>query len=191
MNELIFATHNENKVQEVVSVLKGKFEVRSLSNLGLNQEIPEPYDTLEENAREKAHIVNKWTGRDCFSEDTGLLVDSLNGEPGVRSARYAGDHDFQKNINKLLHRLSGIENRKARFITIICLILKGKEYIFEGDCKGIIIAERRGSKGFGYDSIFVPDGSEKTFAQMDIEEKNQFSHRKKAVEKLIAFLQQQ
>lgn len=189
MTDLIFATHNDNKVMEVASVLNGRFEIYSLKSLGLNEEIPEPYDTLEENAREKARTVHKRTGKDCFAEDTGLMVESLNGEPGVKSARYAGDHDFQANIDKLLNNLKGAENRKARFLTVICLIYKGKEYTFEGECKGVIITGRKGEKGFGYDSIFTPDGSNKTFGEMGMEEKNIYSHRRKAVEKLTAFLQ--
>lgn len=189
MQDLIFATHNENKVSEVASVLNGRFSVHSLSALGLKEDIPEPYDTLQENALEKARVVFGWTGKDCFSEDTGLLVNALNGEPGVRSARYAGeDHDFEANIHKLLENMKGKEDRAARFLTVICLILNGKEYFFEGECKGTIIAERRGNQGFGYDSIFLPEGSNQTFGQMDQNEKNRFSHRRKAVDKLIAFL---
>jgi XTP/dITP diphosphohydrolase len=191
MTDFIFATHNENKVKEAASVLGGEFRICSLRSIGMNDEIPEPFDTLRENAEEKARFVFKKTGKDCFSEDTGLLVDALNGEPGVKSARYAGDHDFQANIDKLLKNLEGIENRNARFVTIICLIYKGKEYIFEGECRGAIGYERIGTLGFGYDSIFIPEGSHKTFGEMDLEEKNTYSHRKKAVEKLVAFLLRQ
>lgn len=188
MEDLIFATHNENKVSEVASVLKGAFKIHSLKSLGLNDEIQEPYNTFEENAREKARVVSRWTGKDCFAEDTGLLVEALNGEPGVKSARYAGDHDFQANIDKLLNNLKGKVNRDARFLTVICLIYKNREYTFEGECQGVIGTCRKGEKGFGYDSIFIPNGSDRTFGEMDLAEKNTFSHRKKAVEKLIAFL---
>lgn len=192
MQDLIFATHNENKVNEVASVLNGRFAIHSLKNLGLHQDIPEPFDTLHDNAQEKARVVYQWTGKNCFSEDTGLMVDVLNGEPGVKSARYAGEgHDFQANIDKLLLNMTGKANRTARFLTVICLIINKKEYFFEGECKGVIIAERRGDKGFGYDSIFLPDGSNKPFGEMSPEEKNQFSHRRKAVDKLITFLNNQ
>lgn len=189
MEDLIFATHNEDKVREVASVLKGRFQIHSLKSLALDEEIPEPCDTLKGNAREKAVTVYQRTGKDCFGEDTGLMVASLNGAPGVKSARYAGDHDFQANIDKLLDNLNGKEDRKARFLTVICLIWKGREYFFEGACEGVITTAKKGEKGFGYDSIFTPDGSNKTFGEMEIGEKNTFSHRKKAVEKLVSFLQ--
>lgn len=192
MTELIFATHNENKVSEVKAVLGDRFRINSLSELSLNDDIPEPHDTIAANAREKAMVVHGWTNENCFSEDTGLLVDALNGEPGVNSARYAGkEHDFEANIDKLLQKLDGIANRKARFLTVICLIYNGNEFTFEGECKGIITLERSGHKGFGYDSIFIPEGSKKTFGEMDLEEKNVFSHRRKAVDQLVNFLQSQ
>ncbi len=191
MRELIFATHNENKVSEVASVLNGRFSIHSLSSLGLHDDIPEPHDTLQENAREKARVVYSITGKDCFSEDTGLLVDVLNGEPGVKSARYAGgDHDFEANIDKLLKNMQNVTDRSARFLTVICLKVGTDEYFFEGECKGTIIAERRGNQGFGYDSIFLPEGSDQTFGEMNQHEKNRFSHRRKAVDKLVAFLNQ-
>jgi XTP/dITP diphosphohydrolase len=192
MNELIFATNNENKVAEVKSILEGKFKILSLKEAEIDIDIPEPFDTLEENAREKARVIYQLTHKNCFSEDTGLETESLNGEPGVKSARYAGEsRSFEKNIDKLLRKLEHKNDRKAQFRTVICLILNGKEKIFEGICKGIIIAERRGASGFGYDAIFIPDGSAKTFAEMTMEEKNIFSHRKKAMEKLITFLKKQ
>lgn len=192
MDEIIFATHNKNKVTEVASILHDQFQIRSLSELGFNEEIEEPFDTIKENAVEKAKVVYEWTGKNCFSEDTGLQVVSLNGEPGVKSARYAGENrDFDANIDKLLYKLEDKENRQARFLTVICLILNGNHYTFEGECKGVIIAERRGDKGFGYDSVFKPEGSDRTFAQMEMEEKNIYSHRRKAIDKLIAFLQKQ
>ncbi len=190
MNSLIFATHNKNKVSEIASILNGKFDVLSLSQIGLDEEIEEPFDTIRENAIQKAKVTFDKTGMNCFSEDTGLEVTALNGEPGVHSARYAGNHrDFEANIDKLLHNLEGKSDRQARFITIICLILNGKQHLFEGECKGVIIAERIGAKGFGYDSVFKPLGSNRTFGEMDIEEKNKYSHRRKAMDKLTDFLQ--
>ena len=189
MSTLIFATNNQNKVTEVRSILNQKFNILSLKEAGIDIDIPEPYDTLEDNAREKARVIHELTNQNCFSEDTGLEVEALNGKPGVKSARYAGDsRSFEDNIDKLLTNLKDQENRKAQFRTVICIIIDGQEKIFDGICKGSIIAARRGSAGFGYDSIFIPDGSSKTFAEMTIEEKNYFSHRKKAIEKLTAFL---
>ena len=189
MKLIIFATNNANKVTEVRSILKDEFEILSLTEAGINIDIPEPFDTLEENAREKARVIYKLSETDCFSEDTGLEVETLNGEPGVKSARYAGEiRSFEDNIDKLLMNLEGKGNRTAQFRTIICIIINGKENIFEGICKGTIIAERRGDSGFGYDSVFIPEGADKTFAEMQLEEKNQYSHRKKAMNKLIVFL---
>lgn len=189
MNTLIFATNNQHKVTEVRSILNGKFRILSLTEAGINIDIPEPYDTIEENAREKARVIHKITNEDCFAEDTGLEVVSLNGEPGVRSARYAGEEkSFEKNIDKLLINLRNKEKRDAQFKTVICLNISGKEKLFEGICKGSIIAERRGTSGFGYDAVFVPEGSVKTFAEMSMAEKNLFSHRKKAIKELIIFL---
>ena len=189
MKTIIFATNNENKVEEVRSILNQKFQILSLKEAGIEIDIPEPHDSLEENAREKATVIHNLTQKDCFAEDTGLEVESLNGEPGVKSARYAGENrSFENNIDKLLTKLAKEENRLAQFRTIICLICNGREKIFEGICKGIIIAERRGISGFGYDPVFIPEGSTKTFAEMSMFEKNIFSHRKKAMEKLTAYL---
>ena len=189
MKTLIFATNNHNKVTEVRSVLTGKFNIVSLAEAGINIDIPEPFDTLEENAVEKARVIHNLTKEDCFAEDTGLEVDALNGEPGVKSARYAGEErNFVKNIEKLLSNLKNTGNRKAQFKTVVCLILNGKQNIFDATCKGTIIAEQRGQSGFGYDPVFIPDGSDETFAEMALDEKNVFSHRKKAIEKLINFL---
>ena len=144
---------------------------------------------MDENASEKSGTIYQLTGKDCFSEDTGLEVIALNGAPGVKSARYAGEEsDNKKNIALLLGNLKGIENRQAQFRTIVSLIRSGKEYFFEGVCKGMITQEEKGEKGFGYDAVFIPEGSEKTFAEMTLEEKNKFSHRKKAITKLIDFL---
>jgi XTP/dITP diphosphohydrolase len=189
MKTLIFATNNDHKVAEIKSVLNNRFNLLSLKDAGINIDIPEPYPTLEENAREKARVINRLTDEDCFSEDTGLEVTSLNGEPGVKSARYSGENrSFENNIDKLLLNLGHQKNREAQFRTVICLIRNGKEKLFEGVCKGTIIAERKGNAGFGYDPVFVPEGAEKTFAEMPLNEKNLFSHRKKAMEKLITFL---
>lgn len=189
MTSIIFATNNENKVEEVRAVLGSRFNIITLKEAGIDIDIPEPHDTLEANASEKSNTIFAITNKNCFSEDTGLEVVSLNGEPGVKSARYAGEsRSFDDNIEKLLTKLSDIDNKTARFRTIISLILDGEEYLFEGICTGRIIAERKGNNGFGYDPVFVPDGSDKTFAEMDMDGKNKFSHRKKAMEKLIIFL---
>lgn len=189
MDTLIFATNNQHKVDEMRSILGADFNIISLKEAGIDIDIPEPHDTLEANASEKSGTIHRLTKKDCFSEDTGLEVTALNGAPGVKSARYAGDaNDFGKNVEKLLLDMQGIDKREARFRTIISLILDDKEYLFEGICNGRIIEEKRGSLGFGYDPVFVPDGSEKTFSEMEMAEKNLFSHRKKAMEKLISFL---
>jgi XTP/dITP diphosphohydrolase len=190
--KLIFATNNQHKVDEIRTVLQKGPEIITLKEAGIDIEIPEPYDTLEGNASGKSKTIFEMTGTDCFSEDTGLEVYALKGEPGVKSARYAGDNrSFDANIDKLLVNLAGKTDRKARFRTVISLLLKGKEYLFEGICEGTILAERKGMNGFGYDPVFIPEGSGKTFAEMDMSEKNQYSHRKKATEKLVAFLNNQ
>ena len=189
MTGIIFATNNQNKVEEVRSVLGSRFNIITLKEAGIDIDIPEPHDTLEANASEKSKTIFAITNNNCFSEDTGLEVAALNGEPGVKSARYAGEsRSFEDNIEKLLTKLAFVENKKARFRTVISLILDGNEYLFEGICTGKIIAEKKGDNGFGYDPVFVPDGSDKTFAEMDMAGKNKFSHRKKAMEKLINFL---
>jgi XTP/dITP diphosphohydrolase len=187
--QLIFATNNQHKAEEIRSVVGNKLDIITLQQAGINIDIPEPYNTLEENATGKSKIIFELTGTNCFSEDTGLEVAALNGEPGVKSARYSGDdRSFDANIDKLLSNLEGIADRSARFRTVISLLIDGKETKFEGICEGQIIAEKRGEKGFGYDPVFIPAGSEKTFAEMTMNEKNQYSHRKKATEKLVAFL---
>lgn len=187
--KLIFATNNQHKVEEIRSVLANKFDIITLKEAGIDIDIPEPYATLEENASGKSATIFQLTGINCFSEDTGLEVVSLNGEPGVKSARYAGDdRTFDKNIEKLLVNLAGKSDRSARFRTIISLILDGKETLFEGICEGEIITERKGTRGFGYDPVFVPAESNKTFAEMTLSEKSQFSHRARATEKLVTFL---
>lgn len=191
MSILIFATNNQHKVDEIRSVINGVFNIITLKEAGIDKDIPEPFETLEENASEKSAVIHTLTGQNCFSEDTGLETFALNGEPGVKSARYAGDdRNFQKNIDKLLLNLSDKADRSARFRTVISLILNNREFKFEGICNGKIITEPRGNNGFGYDPIFIPDGSNKTFAEMSITEKNKFSHRKIATDQLIQFLQQ-
>jgi len=191
MNKLIFATNNQNKVEEIKSIIGNLFEVVSLKDAGIDIDIAEPYNTLEENAREKSETIYRLTGENCFSEDTGLETEALNGEPGVKSARYAGEgRNPGDNIEKLLLKLQGNENRKARFRTIISLIINNKEQQFLGICEGNICNEPIGDKGFGYDSIFIPFGETRTFGEMSIEDKNFFSHRRKALKKLIAFLSQ-
>jgi XTP/dITP diphosphohydrolase len=189
MTTLIFATNNQNKVKEIRAVLQDGFEIITLKEAGINIEIPEPHDTLNANATEKSTVIHQLTGKDCFSEDTGLEVTALNGEPGVRSARYAGeDNDFQNNVLKLLANMEDKEDRSAQFRTVISLIINDNEHQFEGICKGHITRQQKGSGGFGYDPVFVPEGSDKTFAEMTMEEKNIFSHRKKATAQLIQFL---
>jgi len=189
METLIFATNNQHKVDEIRLVLGSRFDILTLKEAGIDIDIPEPHNTLEANATEKSGTIYKLTKKNCFSEDTGLEVEALNGEPGVKSARYAGEgRSFEDNIDKLLHNLQPYENRKARFRTVISLFLNSREYLFEGICQGTIITGKRGRNGFGYDPVFIPDGSQKTFAEMSMEEKSLYSHRKKATEQLIAFL---
>jgi XTP/dITP diphosphohydrolase len=186
---LIFATNNQHKADEINAVLPPHFEVLTLKEAGIHIDIPEPHPTLQENAKEKAVTIYQLKGTNCFSEDTGLEVFSLNGEPGVRSARYAGeDKSFAQNIEKLLNNLQDKEDRRAQFRTVICLILDGAEHFFEGVCQGRILAAQKGAEGFGYDPVFVPDGADKTFAEMSLEEKNRYSHRSKAVAQLVLFL---
>jgi XTP/dITP diphosphohydrolase len=188
---LIFATNNQHKVEEIRSVIGNQFNVITLKEAGIDIDIPEPHDTIEANASEKSKTIYNLTKQNCFGEDTGLEVEELNGEPGVKSARYAGDEkNFDANIDKLLKKLDAIENRSAQFKTIISLMWNGEEYLFEGIIKGKIIHKRKGNNGFGYDSVFIPEGSKKTFAEMELAEKNLFSHRRKATDKLIAFLKQ-
>jgi XTP/dITP diphosphohydrolase len=187
--KLIFATNNQHKVDEIRSVVGNNLDIITLKEAGIDIDIPEPYNTLEENATGKSKVIFEMTGISCFSEDTGLEVTALGGEPGVKSARYAGDNrSFDANIEKLLSNLAGKDDRSARFRTVISLLIDGRETQFEGICNGQIIEEKRGLQGFGYDPVFIPAGSVKTFAEMDINEKNQYSHRKKATQKLVAFL---
>lgn len=189
MTELIFATNNYNKVREVQAMLDESWHLKTLKEAGIETDIPEPYDTLEENALAKSRFIFERNGENCFSEDTGLEVYSLNNAPGVYSARYAGEHGNDKeNIRKLLNELSGKNDRAAQFRTVISLILGGEKFSFEGICKGRITESPKGDKGFGYDPVFIPEGSDRTFAEMEMMEKNKFSHRKKAVAELLNFL---
>ncbi len=190
MEKLVFATNNQHKVEEVRHVLGNLFQIITLREAGIDIDIPEPHDSLEENALEKSTTIHKLTNSNCFSEDTGLEVEALDGEPGVKSARYAGEmNNPQRNIVKLLDKLEGIKNRKARFRTVISLIFNNQEYVFTGICPGEIALAPSGSGGFGYDPVFIPDGESKTFAEMNTAEKSRFSHRRKAMDQLIMFLQ--
>lgn len=187
--KLIIATNNQNKIAEIRNALTAGLEIVTLKEAGIEIEIAEPFDTLEENAREKATVIFSITKQNCFSEDTGLEVTALNGAPGVKSARYAGDEaNNKKNIALLLQNMEGKEERSAQFKTVICLLLNNEEYLFTGICKGKIISIERGNMGFGYDAVFTPDGADKTFAEMNMEEKNKYSHRKKVLVQLITFL---
>lgn len=186
---LIFATNNQHKILEVQSIVGSTYQLITLQQAGINIDIPEPHDTIIANAIEKANVIYKLTNKNCFAEDTGLEVEALSGEPGVHSARYAGEErSHEKNIEKLLNKLADSENRTAQFRTVVALMLNGKQYVFEGICKGTITQQPMGGDGFGYDPIFMPLGSLKTFAQMNLDEKNLFSHRQKAIVKLIDFL---
>ena len=189
MNELVFSTNNQHKVEEVQSTLQGLCKIHTLAEYGCTDDIPEDHDTLEGNASQKSHYLFDKYGCDCFSDDTGLEVEALGGEPGVYSARYAGEaKDPEANMAKLLQKLNGASNRKARFRTVISLIIDGEEHLFEGIVNGKILTEKHGEKGFGYDPIFQPEGYDRSFAELTMEEKNAISHRGRAVEKLYAFL---
>jgi len=189
--KLVFATNNAHKLEEVAAILGDQVELLSLNDIGCQADIPETAETLEGNALLKSSYIYKNYHLDCFADDTGLEVETLNGAPGVYSARYAGGegHDAQANMLKLLHELDGKENRKAQFRTAISLILDGKEYLFEGVIKGEIIKEKRGDSGFGYDPVFMPEGYDRTFAELGNDIKNQISHRALALQKLCEFLQ--
>jgi XTP/dITP diphosphohydrolase len=190
--QIVFATNNVHKIQEIQHILPLSIQLVTLKEGGINIEIPEPHDTLEANAREKSMTIYRLTGKDCFSEDTGLEVEALGGEPGVKSARYAGDQaNAAENTRKLLQKLGNNTQRQAQFRTVISLILAGKEYQFEGICKGQITLAPSGDNGFGYDPVFIPDGETRTFGDMSMAEKKQFSHRRKATDQLVSFLQQQ
>ncbi|MFM7710599.1 MAG: RdgB/HAM1 family non-canonical purine NTP pyrophosphatase [Ferruginibacter sp.] len=189
MRTLLFATNNANKVSEVRAILGDQFNIQSLQEAGVHIDIPEPHDKLEDNAREKSSTVHTLTGQHCFAEDTGLEVLALQGEPGVRSARYAGEKATDAaNIQKLLAAMDGQPDRRARFRTVISLILDNVEYQFEGICHGQIAHSVHGENGFGYDPIFIPEGENRCFAEMTASEKNTMSHRKKATQAFVDFL---
>jgi XTP/dITP diphosphohydrolase len=191
--QLVFATNNKHKLAEVGDILKERVDILSLNDIDCHDDIPETADTLEGNALIKAHYIYDKYHKNCFADDTGLEVEALGGAPGVYSARYAGGegHDSEANMTKLLINLNGEANRKARFRTVVALIIDGEEHLFEGIVEGQIIDERRGGQGFGYDPIFVPDGFDKTFAELGEEVKNTISHRSRAVNKLCEFLKHQ
>ncbi len=187
--ELVFATNNKNKLKEIEDLLPESFHIKGLSHFDFYDDIPETGSTLEDNARQKSIFIHKKFKVNCFSDDTGLEIDALNGEPGVYSARYAGEQrDSLENMNLVLKKLDGVSSRKARFRTVISLILEEKEYLFEGIVEGDIATEPKGDKGFGYDPIFTPTGYAKTFAELGLGEKNKISHRAVAFNKLIDFL---
>ena len=188
--KIVFATNNEHKLAEIRAILGDAFEVVSLADIGCHEDIPETGSTLEENALMKAEYIYNKYHLSCFADDTGLEVEALDGAPGVYSARYAGGvgHDSDANMKKLLHELENKDNRKARFRTVIALIIDDKVKTFEGIVNGEIIKERRGGEGFGYDPVFQPEGYDKTFAELGLDVKNQISHRARATQKLADYL---
>ena len=187
--KLVFATNNKHKLEEVRSMLRSEFELLSLNDIGCNEDIEETEDTLEGNAKIKSDFIKDKFGKNCFADDTGLEVEALNGAPGVYSARYAGSNpSFQDNVNKLLEEMQGVENRKARFRTVISLTLNNEQYFFEGICEGEITKKQSGEQGFGYDPVFSPFGTDLTFAEMSLEDKSKISHRGIAVREFVAFL---
>ena len=190
MKKIVFATNNKHKLDEIREILGARFDVISLKDIGCDVDIPETGDTLEENALMKAEYVKQHFGMDCFADDTGLEVEALNGAPGVHSARYAEgtDHDSNANMEKLLRELGNNNNRKARFRTVIALLLNGETHQFEGIVNGRIAFEKHGTEGFGYDPIFVPDGYQHSFAELGMDVKNHISHRARAVARLADFL---
>lgn len=188
--KIVFATNNKHKLEEIKDILGKDFEIVSLVEIGCHEDIPETGLTLEENARQKSTYIVEHYNHDCFADDTGLEVDALNGEPGVHSARYAEgtDHDSEANMRKLLSKMSNVKDRTARFRTVISLIINGVEHQFEGRVEGRIATEKHGTEGFGYDPIFIPEGYDKSFAELGEEVKNQISHRARAVKKLAEYL---
>lgn len=187
--ELVFATNNKHKLEEIQAILGNHFKILSLNDIGCNEDIPEEQETLEGNAGQKSFYVYNKYGYNCFADDTGLEINSLNGEPGVYSARYAGEEkSAEANMNKVLEKMAKIKNRDARFRTVISLVIEGHEELFEGIVEGEIITEKRGNSGFGYDPIFRPEGFNQTFAEMNLTAKNKISHRARVVEKLISYL---
>lgn len=189
MKKLLFATNNQHKLSEIRQILQPNYDITSLKEIGCIDELPETQNTLKGNALQKAMYIYQKYGINCFADDTGLEIDALNGAPGVYSARFAGINvTYKQNVDKVMALMKDIENRSARFRTVIALILEGKEYFFDGAVEGEIITEERGQSGFGYDPVFMPKGYDKTFAEMTDEEKNSISHRGLAVKKLTDFL---
>lgn len=187
--KLVFATNNAHKLKEIREIIGDKWEILSLAEIGCDVDIPETADTIEGNAKQKARFIKENFGYDCFADDTGLMVDALDGAPGVYSARYAGPaHDSEANMALLLKNLESAQNRDARFVTVICLILDGEEHCFTGTVEGTLTRERHGEGGFGYDPIFKPNESDSTFAEMSSDEKNRISHRGRATAKLLEYL---
>lgn len=191
MRTLVFATNNKHKLEEVQALIGDKFHLKTLEEIGCLDDIPETGDTFRDNASQKSHYIWDRFMINCFSDDSGLEVDALNGEPGVYSAHYSGSRDSEDNLQLVLSKMEGLSNRSARFKCVISIILDGKEHFFEGSVEGEITASRSGSAGFGYDPIFKPEGYDVSFAEMSAEEKNRISHRARAVEKLVGFLNQQ
>jgi len=189
VEKLLFATNNPHKLREVEEIIGTSFILLSLKDVSIEGDIPETSDTLEGNARQKARYIYEKTGTDCFTDDTGLFIDALDGRPGVYSARYAGEGcSFEDNIRKVLAEMVYAENRNASFCCVVCLILGGKEHLFEGRIDGVILKEKRGIEGFGYDPVFVPNGQSQTFSEMPLYLKNGLSHRGRAILKMIRFL---
>ncbi len=188
MRKLVFATNNSHKLEEVQAMVGNSISLITLQQAGCHDDIPEDGETFHENAAQKSHYVLKHFGMDCFADDSGLVVDELNGAPGVYSARYSGSRDMHQNMQLVLDNMEGKVNRKARFTCVICLSMDGKDHYFEGVTEGYLTTEARGADGFGYDPIFVPEGYNETFAEMAAAQKNAISHRAKAVEQLVAFL---
>ncbi len=188
MREILFATHNQHKKEEIQQILGDEFWVKSLSDYDLNEEIVEDGDSFEANALIKAKYCFEKTGIPSVGDDSGLVVEALDGRPGIYSARYAGDHDFQKNIEKVLEEMQGETNRKAYFITVLCFYDENGAQYFEGKVYGNLLKENKGHQGFGYDPIFVPNNHAITFAEMDAEDKNAISHRKNALEKFLKMM---
>ncbi|MCA6462186.1 MAG: RdgB/HAM1 family non-canonical purine NTP pyrophosphatase [Chitinophagaceae bacterium] len=188
---LLFASNNRHKAEEINSILGEQFQIITLAEAGIVIDIPEPHDTIAANAAEKSSVIFQLTGKNCFGEDTGLEVEALGGAPGVKSARFAGEKATAlDNMTKLQELMKGQKNRKARFVTVISLRLNGEHHLFSGMCSGTLAEVPAGKDGFGYDPLFIPDGSKQSFAEMSMDEKNKFSHRKKAVQAMITFLQQ-
>ena len=187
--KIVFATNNTHKLEEIRRMLRGSHQIVSLAEIGCHEDIPEEQDTLEGNALQKARYIKQHYGYDCFADDTGLEIDALGGRPGVYSARYAGEaKDSETNMRKVLAEMQGHSDRRARFRTVIALILGNEEHLFEGKVEGEILTARQGSAGFGYDPVFRPDGYDRSFAEMDPDTKNSISHRGEATRKLAAFL---